>query len=304
MSEIAVFFTPVDLEKISDGSSYSENMFGNKLSVYSNGNDFPELEGMELAFIGVNEGRRSGNNSGCGNAADEVRKFFYKLFAGSFNLKMTDLGNITAGHTEEDTYYALSSTLDFLIRKNIIPVIIGGGHDLTYAQFRGYEKLEQTINVATVDSCFDLGSPDDEFSNKSFLGRIILHQPNYLFNYSNIGYQTYLVDQSQLNMMNKLYFDAYRVGQVRTDITEMEPVIRSADMMTCDISAIKQSDAPGSVNPSPNGFTGEETCQAMMYAGLNDRLTSLGIYEYDHESDNNDQTAHLIAQMIWYFIEG
>ncbi|MBL0343406.1 MAG: arginase family protein [Bacteroidetes bacterium] len=84
----------------------------------------------------------------------------------------------------------------------------------------------------------------------------------------------------------------------------MEPVIRAADMLSFDLSAIRQSDAPGATNPSPNGFNGEEACQAMMYAGLNDRLSSVGIYEFDAAADRNDQTAHLVAQMIWYFIEG
>jgi hypothetical protein len=104
--------------------------------------------------------------------------------------------------------------------------------------------------------------------------------------------------------MNKLFFDTYRLGEVRSDISEMEPVIRTADMVTFDLSSVKQSDAPGNTNPSPNGFTGEEACQSMYYAGLNDQLTSLGIYEYFPATDVNDQTAHLIAQMVWYFIEG
>ncbi|MBK8416180.1 MAG: hypothetical protein IPL22_17765 [Bacteroidetes bacterium] len=37
---------------------------------------------------------------------------------------------------------------------------------------------------------------------------------------------------------------------------------------------------------------------------MNDRLTAAGIFEYDLNADLNQQTAHLVAQMIWYFIEG
>ena len=42
----------------------------------------------------------------------------------------------------------------------------------------------------------------------------------------------------------------------------------------------------------------------MMYAGVSDKLTGLGIYEYNSSNDKDQQTAHLVAQMIWYFIEG
>jgi formiminoglutamase len=304
MSDIAVFFHPLEVETISGGQEFSPSTFGSILSINKAGNDFPDLEGIEIALIGVNEGRRAGDNSGCSNAPDEVRKFFYRLHAGAFTTKIADLGNIAAGNTEDDTYYALSSTIDYLIRKSIVPVIIGGGHDLTYAQFRGYEKLEQTINVATVDSCFDLGSPEDEFNSKSFLGKIILHQPNYLFNYSNIGYQTYLVDQSQLNMMTKLYFDVYRLGQVRDNIQEAEPIIRHADFLSFDISSIKHSDAPANSVASPNGFYAEEACQMMWYAGMNDRMSSIGIYEINPEFDVQGKTCSLAAQMIWCFLDG
>lgn len=131
-----------------------------------------------------------------------------------------------------------------------------------------------------------------------------MHQPNYLFNYSNIGYQTYFVDQSQLNMMNKLYFDVYRLGTIRDNIQEAEPIIRHADFISFDMSAIKHSDAPANSEASPNGFYAEEACQMMWYAGMNDRLSSLGIYEINPQYDISGKTSHLAAQMIWCFIDG
>ncbi|MBI2721361.1 MAG: formimidoylglutamase [Bacteroidetes bacterium] len=304
MSDIAHFFTPLNLDAITTFNSLKELQFGNLFSVHSSEDNFPELDGIDMAIIGVTEDRNADNNSGCANAPDVVREFLYKLYGGSFKVKVADLGNINAGHSTEDTYFALRSTVDFLVRKNIIPIILGGSQDLTYAQFLGYKDLEQTINIAAVDSVFDLGNPDEEITNMSYLGNIILHQPNYLFNYSNIGYQTYLVDQSSLHMMNKLYFDVYRLGQIRDKIEEAEPVIRQADMLTFDMTAIKHSDAPANPNASPNGFYAEEACQIMRYAGMNDKLSSIGIYEINPEYDVSGKTAHLAAQMIWCFMDG
>jgi len=304
MSDIAHFFTPVDIDSVSDGNPYTESQFGSTFSIYSEQDNFPELDGYDIAIVGVAEDRNAINNSGCKLAPDMVRRFLYRLHGSSFYSKVVDLGNINPGHSTEDTYFALKSTVDFLVRKNIIPVILGGSQDLTYAQFLGYKDLEQTINIAAVDSVFDLGNPDEEITNTSYLGKIILHQPNYLFNYSNIGYQTYLVDPNSLQMMSKLYFDVYRLGQIRDKIEEAEPIIRQADMITFDITAIKHSDAPANPNASPNGFYAEEACQMMRYAGMNDKLSSLGIYEINPEYDISGKTAHLASQMIWCFMDG
>jgi formiminoglutamase len=304
MSDIGHFFSPVDIYQITGGISLSESQFGNTFSINQAGGDFPSLENIHIAIIGVAEDRNAVNNDGCNLAPDSVRNYLYRLFGGSFNALVADLGNILPGHTTEDTYFALRSSVEALIRLNIIPIIIGGSQDLTFAQFLGYKDLEQTINIVAVDSVFDLGNPDEDITNTSYLGKIILYQPNFLFNYSNIGYQTYLVDQAGLQMMNKLYFDVYRLGQVRDKIEEAEPVIRQADMMTFDITSIKHADAPGNPNASPNGFYAEEACQMMRYAGMNDKLSSLGIYEINPQYDDSGKTAHLAAQMIWCFMDG
>lgn len=304
MSEIAHFFSPVNTENILGYNLLKETQLGKVFSIFNEQENFPELENIHMALIGVCESRNSENNMGCKLAPDSVRDFLYKLHGTGFPLQVADLGNISPGHSTEDTYFALRSTIDYLIRKNIIPIIIGGSQDLTYAQFLGYKDLEQTINITAIDSIFDLGNPDEDITNHSYLGKIILHQPNYLFNYSNIGYQTYLVDQNSLEMMNRLYFDVYRLGQIRDKIEEAEPIIRQSDMISFDISAIKHSDAPANPNASPNGFYSEEACQIMRYAGMNDKLSSIGIYEINPDFDTNGKTSHLAAQMIWCFFDG
>ena len=303
MSEIDHFFSPVAVEEILDNAQLKEFQFANLFAIHTEG-DFPDISNVSIAIVGVLEDRHAENNEGCRLAPDAVRSYLYKLYGGSFDLNVADLGNINAGHSSEDTYFALRSTIDYLIRKNIVPIIIGGSQDLTYPQFLGYKDLEQTINVVAIDSVFDFGNPDLEISNTSYLGKIILYQPNYLFNYSNIGYQTYLVDQASLQMMNKLYFDVYRLGTVRDKIEEAEPIIRQADMLSFDMTAIKHSDAPANPNASPNGFYAEEACQMMRYAGMNDKLSSIGIYEINPAFDESGKTSHLAAQMIWCFMDG
>jgi formiminoglutamase len=299
MNDILQFFTPPG--KVGVPDEYNPNQIGAQITMVD---DEAGFEDIHIALIGVCESRAADINNGCEEAPDHVREWLYKLYPGSFRVQMADLGNIRAGHSVEDTYFALRTTVDFLIRKNIIPVILGGSQDLTYAQFLGYKDLEQTINIVSVDSNLDLGNAEEDITNNSWLGKIIIYQPNYLFNYSIIGYQTYLVDPVNLEMMSRLYFDSYRLGQVRDNIEEAEPIIRQADMITFDISVIKHADAPGHPAASPNGLYAEEACQMMRYAGMNDKLSSVGIYEINPEYDDTGKTAHLAAQMIWCFLDG
>ena len=131
-----------------------------------------------------------------------------------------------------------------------------------------------------------------------------MQNPNYLFFNSNLGYQTYFVGQDYIQLMDDLKFDAYRLGELQKDMTRAESLIRNADLLSVDIGAIRQSDAPGNRYPSPHGFYGEEFCLMMRYAGMSDKTDCLGLFEVNPKFDNHGQTAHMTAQGLWYFIEG
>jgi arginase family enzyme len=284
--------------------AHSRARFGNLITIYQEEGHFPALDGMDIAIVGVGEARAALNNKQCDQAPDAVRKYLYELFPNNPNIKIVDMGNIKRGFELPDTYVALSAVLSELLYRKIIPVVIGGSHDLAYANYLAYENIEKIINIVDVDAVFDIGETEDESHHRSYLSKIILHQPNFLFNLTNIGYQSYLIDQQGLNLMRNLLFDAFRLGMVKTDIEEVEPMVRNADMMSVDISAIRMSDAPGNENALPNGFYGEDVCRIARYAGMSDKLTSFGIYEVNPELDVRGQTCHLAAQIIWYFIDG
>src|ERR1700761_9009456 len=302
------FFSPVDTEKIIPKRGYYTSQLGSKIEYFSN--DFPSLEEKtDIAIIGVQEDRNAIDNQGCALGPDYIREKLYRLNEGNYNTKIVDLGNIRQGATVTDTYIALKTIVNELIKKDIIPVILGGGQDLTYAQYMAYETLEQKVDLVIIDSHFDLDDDENGFDtietgSESYLNKIFLHEPNYLFNYSNLGYQTYFTSQDSLRVMDKLYFDVNRLGEVAGNIAVAEPIIRNANMISFDIGAIRSPDAMGNSNASPNGFNGAEACQLARYAGFNDKLSSIGFYEFNPAYDNNGQTATLLAQMIWYFIDG
>jgi formiminoglutamase len=303
--DFSEFFEPVDLMGFQfAGEASVHPRMGDKIQGYFEAGDFPDYHGAELALIGIKEDRNAVNNEGCSFAPDYIRKYLYNLFPAGYDMKIVDLGNIRAGFNVADTYFAVSSVVTEMLENNIVPVLIGGSQDLTFANYQAYQNLGQIINIVSVDSMFDLGKSENEMNSQSYLSNIILHQPNYLFNYANIGYQTYFTDLDALRLMKNLMFDTYRLGVVRNNLDDAEPIVRNADIVTVDVSAVRYSDAPGNGNATPNGFYGEEICQIVRYAGLSDKLSSIGFYEVNPQFDANGQTAHLVAQMIWYFIDG
>ena len=302
------FFSPIDIKKIYPKNGYYTSHLGVKISAYSQ--TFPDLEKdkPDIAIIGVEEDRHAIENAGCALGPDYIREKLYLLNEGGYTTKIADLGNIKQGFFVNDTHLALKTVANELIKNDILPLIIGGGQDLTFAQYQAYEGLEQKVDVVVIDAFFDL---DDDITQQtiqttsiSYLNRIFLHEPNYLFNFSNLGYQTHYASQEILRVIDKLYFDAHRLGTLSGQVNVTEPIIRNASMISFDIGAVRSSDARGNANANPNGFYGEEACQMCRYAGFNDKLTSIGFYEYNPAYDDNGQTAKLLSQMIWYFIDG
>ena len=301
------FFAPVAIPGFSPDDFYN-SQFGKVWQIHTS--EFPTWEEgnkPDIAIIGVEEERGSVGNVGVAKAPDAVRKHLYQLYQGDYPVKMVDLGNIKAGHDIADTYAAVKLTVESLVKQGVIPIILGGGQDLTYAQYKGYEDLEQRVEVAVVDSCFDLDQDNPEdmlLHSKNYLNKIILHQPDYLFNLSNVAYQTYLVSKESLNMYDKLFFTGQRLGAIAGHLDQVEPVIRAADMISFDIGAIRASEAPGNANAMPNGLFGDEACQLARYAGMSDKCTSIGFYEFNPTFDPMGHTAMLLAQMVWCFVDG
>ena len=297
------FLSPIKDSVVAHSVLLQPNTIGRTIRIHTESEGFPEMEGVKLAILGVEEDRNTEDNYGSGRDLHHIRRHLYQLFPGNWSTTIADIGNIKKGNATSDTHFAVREIISELLKNGIIPIMIGGGQDVTFSNYRAYDALEQTVNLVAIDSMFDLGKLEDELSSKSYLSKVIMQEPNNLFNYSNVGYQTYFNSQEEIKLIQNLNFDAYRLGEAK-NLEIVEPVLRDADIVSIDIGVVRQSDAPANNNVSPNGFYGEEICAISRYAGISDKVSSFGIYEYNSKYDSNYQTAHLIAQMIWYFVEG
>ncbi|MFB9053508.1 formimidoylglutamase [Formosa undariae] len=297
------FLAPVPEVVLAHNELLSPQAFGQKLKIHSKQDGMPDLQGVHVAIIGVLENRNAVNYIGEDFNLNEIRNALYKLYPGSWSTTIADLGDIYKGETVEDTYYALKETVSELVKLNIIPLVLGGSQDLTYPMYRAFDNLIPMVNIVNVDSKFDLGDLTQPIKSDSFVGKIVLEEPYNLFNYAAIGYQTYFNSQEQIDLMETLYFEAYRLGQVSNDITLVEPVMRDANIVTVDLGSMKASEVSLNQKVSPNGLDGKEICAITRYAGISNKVNALGIFEYNPSQDD-DITCGLISQMIWYFVEG
>jgi len=292
------FLKPLDNEILQFIKEVSSQQLGSKV-VFHTDKDFPDLNKIKIAIVGVLENRGDVNQE---QEVDltHIRKELYALFPGNWNASIADLGNILAGNSCGDTYFALKKVVSSLIKKKIIPIVIGGSQDLTYALYRAYDDLEQMVNLVSIDNKFDFGKESDAVSASSYLTKIIIEEPNNLFNFSNVGFQTYYNSQEEIDLIDKLFFDAYRLGDISNNIAISEPVFRDADIVSIDLNSVKSSDSGNFTSFKPNGFNGKEICALSRYSGISDKVSLLGIFNHN----NSKQESVLIAQIIWYFIEG
>lgn len=294
------FLIPVNDRALAHCELLPPQSLGQHIYKHTKKEGLPVLANASFAILGVLESRNAFEKKTFVLDTTEIRIRLYRLLLGNWNSTLIDLGDIEEGETVEDTYFVVKEIIAGLLEENIIPIVIGATQDITYPMYRAFDKIKDMINLVSVDSRFDFGADEELISSNSYMSKIITDKPNNLFNFSNIGYQSYFNAQEEVDLMERLFFDAYRLGEMISDITLTEPILRNAHIISMDTRAIKASEMGASGNFSPNGFDGREICAIARYAGLSDKVSVFGIFE----SENTEHSFQLIAQIIWYFMEG
>lgn len=291
---------PVSHTVLSHNALLHKQTLGKTLKIHTDKEGLPDLEEVKIALFGVNEWRYPSSKFQHRTDTSALRIQFYKLYTGNWSIAMADLGDIREGETPEDTDYAVQSLVSSLHKAGILPLIIGGSQEITYATYRAFDKVSNMVNIVSVDSSFDFSFQEELISAHSYMGRIIIEPPNNLFNFCNLGYQTYYNAQEAIDLIDSLFFESYRLGEIINDIAIVEPVLRDADIVSIDMTSVKSAELGHTEHAYSNGFNSREICAICRYAGISDRVSVFGVYE----CENSNPSHQLIAQMLWYFIEG
>jgi arginase family enzyme len=303
MVDLNDYFNPVSIEGPEFEHLTAQAGFPHNITIHTDNSPLKDISKYKIALLGVPEGRNS-SNAGSQKGPDMIRGQLYQLAKIPGRSKIIDLGNMKQGVTFNDTIAGLTDILSLLISENIFPVIIGGTSALIPAIDRAISQSVARYTLTTVDPRIDFSNDRKEPDSFNYLNSILNNHKSTFSHYINIGYQTYLNDQQIINRFLKRRSELLRIGDVRQAIYLTEPLFRDSDVSIFDISAVRQSDAPGTTSPSPNGFYGEEICLLSRYAGISDKLKVFGLFDVNPDFDIRNQTTGLAAQILWFFLEG
>jgi len=182
----------------------------------------------------------------------------------------------------------VEEVLAFLASKNIFTLIITNG-DTYHSSIIDKETKYLTL----IDSHLS-------YKNK-VLNTILKYEPTHL---NCIGYQSYYADPQLIQQLQAQYYHTDRLGNIKSDVEDFEPVVRDSQLLYFNLSSIRHSDFPACTFNNPNGFSGEEACRLVRYAAINDICNRIVLSQYDELKDPNAIGTRLIAQMVWYVIGG
>lgn len=294
------FLKPVSDTMLAHCELLADQHLGSRLVKHTEKGGIPDLAQIDMALVVVHEHRSAEGKRSPLFDSEALRLAFYQLFYGNWSLKIADLGDLQPGEQPEDTQFALKQLVAELLAKGVMPIVIGAVQDSTYGCYRGLDSSNELLHLGLIDSRFDLCVADEMVSSDSYVSKMITEAPNQLYHLTQIGYQSYFVAQEELDLYNQLFFEAYRLGDLTTDMRRAEPLLRTVNLLSLDMHAIAAAELAVPGGYSPNGFSGREICALMRYAGIADQLRLLGIFEVP----NTGPAQLLCAQMLWYFIEG
>jgi len=294
---IAEYLLPVNNEIVDFKNKLSPLAIGKAITIY--GDDQSNLKGFDIALIGLSESRKSSEVNKKYIDINSFRKEFYSLFCGDWNVNIIDMGDVINGEDISDTYFALKTINESLLEKNIISFFIGGTQDLTFPLYQAFEKKGDYVNLTSIDNKFDFGQIKKDFDSSSYMSKIIMEKDNKLSHYCNLGFQTFLNSQEEIDLLEKLQFESHRLGKINKKIDLIEPSLRYTDLLSIDFRSVKASEL-NFIHNYPNGFESSEICSIARYAGMSDRISCVGVFEVFQ----NSISSALLAQAVWYFIEG
>jgi formiminoglutamase len=292
LQEIMLYFDPVGPLAVHTDERILYP-FSEQAAIYRQAGKPPDIDRARVLLAAV------GNPA----VADEIRKYLYGLSSVLPAGDLADLGNFREGRTPADTRAGLTDVLAEIGKSHQVVILIGRDtHDvLTWS--KAWNRLEVPYNLTVIDSMLDI-MPAEQAMRSHYLNELISEPGGLLFDFCHLGYQNYLNDPAAYDRMSDLYFEFHRLGAIREDLREAEPVFRNSDLVTFSLNAIRQTEAPGVTFPSANGFTAEEACQLARYAGLSDKLHLFGLAGFHPGRDRGEQTTALSAQIIWHFLQG
>jgi arginase family enzyme len=251
----------------------------------------------DVVILGITDDRTKFSPS-YKDAPDEIREQLYQLTGFSTSLRIVDLGNVKTGKEVTDTYAAVRVIAEEIKSLGISMVVLGGNQSFTIPLMAGMNKSEAILTV--IDDRIDNLAQEERVSDDIFLNNL---STEVIVNI--LAAQSFFVSpDSKETFSEEFNGSLVTLGELRMNIKDAEPYLRQADLVSFDLGSLKLCEAPGQIRNSPNGLTGEEACQLAWYSGIATNPGWFSIFGYDPTKDPERSGAMMVAQIVWYFLNG
>lgn len=223
------------------------------------------------------------------------RERFYQLAWRFGKVKWFDLGTLKHKGTRKNIEAGLTQVLHELFELNCFPILLST-EDYSSTIYKAYTEFNKEIEYCTVDAGLDLNKETEVY-------KILSSKPNALFNLTLLAYQSYYLKEETEAKLNELLFDTCRLGNLRNSIFNAEPAMRNAHLLSFNLKAIRHNEYPATESYLPNGLYAEEACQLMRFAGLSCTLKGINLHQIG-KLKNHPLASELLAQMVWFFLQG
>lgn len=259
--------------------------------------------------------RRNQGRVGAKAGPNALRERLAKLPIHFSKKHVYDFGNLDCPDKNlEACQELLAQSVCKMLQKNIIPIVIGGGHDVAYGHFKGIDRAfaeNKRIGIINFDAHFDLRPVDKAPNSGTPFNQIFSEFDRNRLSYLVIGIQ----QQGNTKELFEIARD-YDVTFIPHDVcntsksdfnnlkSSLDKFMEGCDAIyiSVDMDGFSSAYAPGVSAPSPLGFTPDFFFKAMAYIMESKKTISYDIAELNPKFDIDNHTASLAARIVDFMV--
>jgi formimidoylglutamase len=288
--------------------------------------DISDVKRGEIAILGVPEDRGITANKGRAGAAkgpDEIRRKLYKLTPGFYidttKLNIKDAGNIdTEGLYLEEVHQAEQNAVADIVARGALPIVLGGGHDLTYPGVAGLVQGagigHDGLGLINVDAHLDVRTDENGINSGTSFYRALTQLPDKALigdSFVEFGIQEQYNSPYYYNWVRAQGGHVYTLREVSERVMESFLNILTLSgrnghrvALSLDIDAVRSTEAPGASASNPSGLKAPELEKIAYLAGRSSNVRYLDIMEVSPPLDEGHRTSALAASALFWFFRG
>lgn len=265
-----------------------------------------------LHGFAVDEGvKRNKGREGAQAAPDIIRKNMSNFPVIHSDFRLQDFGNIKCENGDlESAQNLLSDKVSKALLKQGKSVVLGGGHEVTFAHYSGIKKAfpDKKIGIINFDAHFDNREPENGVSS-SGTGFWQIAQEGKIHSL-HIGIQRNSNTKKLFEVandfgMNYILADEIYSGNITNVLSNINTFLEGCDVVyiTICMDVFNASIAPGVSASAYNGiFADHNFMQIYRYILASEKTKALDVAEVNPDFDIQERTARLAASLVneWF----